>query len=170
MEHERDVVRRGRARQGGGAEGIAGDRERPGWCPLAYRQAQHRDLQLRRDTLGRRMSRRVDQQRRSTEIVQIKLELLGPVGRVQRRRRRTGGHSDEGRGHLGAARQNDGNPVAAPYPQRVEPFDRRGHALDERAECQKRAVRCTDRRIGDCTLPEKVEHAGYTSLNRWVPP
>ena len=50
----------------------------------------------------------------SFQILEIKSELLKGIVRVQRCTRGSGNHAEEGRGHLGAVGEHDGNPGVVP--------------------------------------------------------
>ena len=54
------------------------------------------------------------------EVVQIKLELISAVGRVQRSRRATTGHGDEAGGHVGTVGQHQRHTVIAANADTVE--------------------------------------------------
>ena len=72
-----------------------------------------------------------DQDRLGADIGEVELQLLGPIGRVERRGGGAGGDRDEGRGHLRPVRQDDGDAVVAAEAEAVE---RRGGGAHLRAQ------------------------------------
>ena len=56
---------------------------------------------------------RLDNQGLRSQVRKVRLEFLGAVGGVERRRRRPGGDADECRRHLGTVRQDDRHAIVA---------------------------------------------------------
>ena len=105
-----------------------------------------------------------DDEKLRLEIGHVELELVGLVGRVQRRRGRAGGDRDERRSHLRPVRQHDGDAVAAPDAVRVEIGDRAVDELAQPGESQRAAPgRGERRRVVGTGLDEIVEGLGSFS-------
>ena len=75
-----------------------------------------------------------DDERAGVQVRQVKLELVGAVGRVQRRAGDAAGAGHEAGGHLGAIGQHDGHPVIATDAKCIELTD---GATDQRPQCAK---------------------------------
>ena len=75
-----------------------------------------------------------DDQRSGVQVRQVKLELIGAVGRVQRRAGDAAGAGHEAGGHFGPIGQDDGHPVIAADAKCVELTDGAG---DQRPQCAK---------------------------------
>lgn len=93
----------------------------------------------------RRCAALLDDQRLGTQVGQVELELLGTVGRVQRRTGHASGAGQETARHHRPVRQHDGDPVVAADAVRVQ---RRQRGLDlapQRAMAQRGAIRRAQR-------------------------
>ena len=148
MENQRDV-RRGciSARDVFGGRGRRGrERERPRSSLGLRLELHHRDAEPGCDFPGRRLAASLHDEGPAAQIRQIELELLGPVGRVQRRRRGRGGDADKGRGHLGTVRQDDGDPIVPAHAYLVERADRAIHLPSQLRVGQRTSPWRSDRR------------------------
>ena len=82
VQHQRDVVRLGRARRAA-LPPIASPARRncPAGASASRLEPQDRHAELRRDRLGRRVAAGVEHQRLGAKVGQVELELVGAVGR-----------------------------------------------------------------------------------------
>ena len=88
--------------------------------------------------------------RRGLQVLQIELELVGLVGRVERGRAAGGGDGQEGGRHIRTIRQHDRHPIAAADAGRGEC---RADAFGQRAQAgaaQPGAARCADGALAAC--------------------
>ena len=83
-------------------------------------EGQDRDAKLLGGAKSGRVAARFDDQRLRLEILEIELELVLPIGGIERRRGRRGGHAQKRRRHLGSVRQNDRDPIAKADPEIVQ--------------------------------------------------
>jgi len=127
MQHQRHVVGLGVAGIRGRAcrAGVTGDQvEITGGTAGGSHQFDDAHTQLACYPDGGRLRAALDDQDLGIEVVQIELELLATVGRIERSGRRAGGDGDEAGGHLGPVGQHDGHAVVAAYAQRIQAGNR----------------------------------------------
>ena len=160
VEDERDVGGSARpGRRGGADRASPGEREGAGRRTVADLEAKDGDAEPLGD--GDRRARRCPPRRGAPwrrEIGEVELELLGAIGRVERRGGRGRADGEEGRGHLRSVRQHDRDAVV---PADAEPVEACGRVADEAAEraiAERSAARRHDgRRLGGAAV-EKIEH------------
>ena len=114
----------------------------------------HAELLGHRD--GRRRAAALDDQRLGVQVRQVELELVGAVGRVERRAGHAAGAGDEAGRHLGAVVEHDRDAVVAADAQAIEPLD---GGADQAAQCavrQRRPARRRNRRSGIGAPGEQV--------------
>ena len=113
------------------------------------------DAELLRRVQRRRFAAHFDDQRLGVEIAEVELELILPIGGVERRRGRGGGDGKKRGRHLRSVGEDDGDAVAAADAKLVQLGD---GAIDERAQGrvgQRRRVMAGD---GDrLVLPRRDE-------------
>src|SRR3984885_10052210 len=92
-------------------------------------QRNDRDPELLRRPKRGRLASGFDDQGLRFEILEVELELVLAIGRIERRCGRGGGHAQKRRRHLGSVRQYDRNPIAAADSESVQRPD---GAIDQR--------------------------------------
>ena len=92
------------------------------------------------------------------QVVEVELELVGAVGRVERRGGGAAGDGDEGRRHLRPVRQHDRDPVAAADAERVQASHRLARERAQAAEGERGPLRRADRRGVGRAFGNDVEH------------
>ena len=106
------------------ANRVAGQLERPGGALGDRLQLGDRDAELAGRGACRRVGViRVDHQQPGAEVRQVKVALFLAVSRVEGRRRGPGSDTDERARHLGSVGKHDGDGVAAPDAELVQPGD-----------------------------------------------
>ena len=94
-------------------------------------QFDDRHAQLLCDRAGGRVDATLDEQGLRLQVVQVELELVGAVRRIERRGRGSCGDGDKRRCHVRAVAEDDRHAVVPADAERVEPIDR---APGERAK------------------------------------
>ncbi len=149
VQHKRNVVL-------GSVAGRDGNRrvrkvEEPCTTARVRRDLESTDLQSFRDgsCWGRRAG--LDHEHLGVKIGEVELELVFPITRIERRRRRATSDADECRSHLRPVRQNDGGPIRRRYAERVELSHRPLDLIHQVGKVAGLGVRRRDgRRIGRC--------------------
>ena len=89
-------------------------------------------------------------QRLGLEVGQVEVELVVPVGRIERRSRGRGDGEEGGR-HLRPVRQHDRHPVAAADAERIQLFCGGVDQTPQAAKAERRPIGCQDRSgLGGC--------------------
>ncbi|MGY3328057.1 hypothetical protein ACVILI_001074 [Mesorhizobium sp. USDA 4775] len=107
---------------------------------------EHADAEPFGDRHGRAGLGLRDKDRLGTDIGQVKIQLVGAIGGIERRRRGCRRHSDKGGGHLRPVRQHDRHPVAPADAERVQPLGRGCDQAAQPAMAERRLVGRQDRR------------------------
>ena len=103
---------------------VGHERKAAGTGVRARHQFDDPHAQPLRDLDGRTAAATRDDQRLGLQVAQVELELLGAVGRIERRARDAAGAGHEAGRHLGAVVEHDRDPVVAPDAEGVEPGQR----------------------------------------------
>ena len=113
-----------------------------------------------------RFAARFDDQRLGLEVFEIELELVLPIGGIERRRGRCGRHAQKRRRHFRSVRQHDGDPVAAADSEVVQ---RAPTAIDQSAQSAIGQRRRLMRGDGDRVVMARCDEASQGAIRVHVP-
>ena len=174
VQHQGHLARPGRHRRGrrGSGTALRPQLELAGRRVRGYRQLEDADPVPRRHRARRRRGAGRHDQRLGLQVREVALELVGPVGGIERRRDGRGRERDEGRRHLGTVRQDEADRVAAADAAAVQRRDGPVDLAAQAAIGQRRPVDRSDRgrlvRAPPDDLLDAVGHAADDPNCEWL--
>ena len=108
------------ALSGPGHRRIRHQREIAGRTLWLWNEPNNRNIAGLGNAQGRAFHAVKDDERLGIQIRQIKLELFGPVGGIERRGGRAAGNRNKRGRHFGTVRQHYANPIVTPYAHTIQ--------------------------------------------------